>query len=245
LHRHDGSTATTIIELSVTRNHRWQASRSVVTHHVSPLDQCDIVEVDGIRVTSLERTLADLGSVVRPADRVAQALTDVRRRGHSTESIRATTDRLHRPGQAGTGVLRKLLDAIPFEGRVPDSWFEELLARCLLHPLIPTLVPQFEVFDGAGRLLGRVDLAIPELKLAIEAHSRRHHFGPQAEEADAHRDLGLASVGWEVLYIGWHATKTPTAVAQIVADVVASRRSDLRVLDSRLDVADSHLDKTG
>ena len=42
-----------------------------------------------------------------------------------------TAERLHRPGQRGTGVLLRHLDSIPFEGRVPDSWFEELVAACL------------------------------------------------------------------------------------------------------------------
>ena len=227
LHDLDGSNHLDTIEVSVERDHRWQFDNDVVAHHVTPLDPCDLVTIDGIATTGLARTLADLGSVVDGRDQLARALTDVRRRGCSPRWIRATADRLHRPGQAGTAKLLRLLDAIPFEGRVPESWFEELLTECLVDPRIPTLVPQYEIRRTDGTFVARVDLAIPELKLGIEAHSKRHHFGPQAESADADRDLRTAACGWELLYLGWHATKRPNEVADLVAAVIAARRTEL------------------
>ena len=226
LHRLDGADRDEVIEVSTDRRHRWQFPGAVVAHHVTPLDARDIVFIDGIAATSLPRTLADLGSVVH-RNRVAQALTSARRRGVSLERLRETAERLQRPGQSGTGTLLRFLDAIPFEGRVAESWFEELIARCLDDPRIPSLVPQHEILDDAGRFIARVDFAIPELRLAIEAHSKRFHFGPAAEAADADRDLRAAAAGWEMLYLGWHATKTPAAVADIVAAIVRTRRREV------------------
>ena len=226
LHRLDGFERSDVVEVSTDRRHRWQFAGTVVAHHVTPLDRCDIIHIDGISTTSLARTLADLGSVVR-RDQVAQALASARRRGASLRWIRETTERIARPGQSGTATLLRLLDTIPFEGRVPESWFEELLARCLDDPRIPPLVPQHEIRDHEGRFIARVDFAIPELKLAIEAHSKRHHFGPEAEAADADRDLRASAVGWEMLYLGWHATKTPGSVADIVAAIVRTRQGEV------------------
>ena len=226
LHDLDGSNTSDLIEVSVQRNHRWQFDDGVVAHHVTPLDPCDLVVVSGIRTTGIARTLADLGSVTH-RDRVAQALTHVRRKKHSLDWLRLTAERLHRPGQAGTGALLRCLDAIPHEGGVPDSWFEELLARCLDDPRIPALVPQHEICDERGEFVARVDLAIPELRLGVEAHSRRFHFGPDAESSDENRDLRLAACGWDLLYLGWHATKSPQVVAGIVGDVVAMRQGEL------------------
>ncbi len=120
--------------------------------------------------------------------------------------------------------MLRLLDAIPFEGRVPESWFEELLAHCLDDPRLPPLIPQYVIRDAASGFVARVDLAIPEVKLAIEAHSKRHHFGPQAEAADADRDLRAAACDWEMLYLGWHVTKRPADVVSLLADVIAARR---------------------
>lgn len=225
LHHLDGSDGHEIVEVSVDRSHRWQFGEGVVTHHVTPLEPCDIVTIDGISTTGLARTLADLGAVAH-RERVAQALTDARRRGASLRWIRNTADRLDRPGPSGTTTLLRLLDAIPSEGRVPESWFEELLARVLDDPRIPAPVAQYRILDDDGGFVARVDLAIPSVKLGIEAHSKRHHFGPQAECADADRDLRTAACGWELLYLGWHALKTPAAVVDLIATVVRARRRE-------------------
>jgi very-short-patch-repair endonuclease len=223
LHRLDGFTEVELAEVSISAHYRWQFPGNVVAHHIAELNSQDITEINGIRVTSLARTLADLGSVVS-TDLVAQALTAARREGCSTRWIRSVAERLDRPGQSGTSRILRLLDAIPHEGRVAESWFEELLARCLEDPRIPGLIRQHEIHDSAGTFVARVDLAVPRVTLAIEAHSKRHHFGPQAEAADADRDLRLAACGWEVLYLGWHATKTPREVADRVVAVVEARR---------------------
>ena len=119
-------------------------------HHVAAIDRRDVVTVDGIRTTGLARTLADLGSVVDPTA-VRRALTDARRRRTSLGWLRDTAERLHRPGQAGTGTLLRSLDATPLEGRVPGSWFEELVAMCLHDPGLPPAVPQYEIRDTGGR----------------------------------------------------------------------------------------------
>ncbi len=224
LHGLDGWSDCDVIEVTTDRRHRWQFDTSVVSHHVTPLVTEDVTEIDGIAVTTLARTLADLGSVVN-VDQLAQALTSARRSGCSLNWLRGTAERLDRPGQSGTGRLLRLLDAIPFEGRIPGSWFEELLARCLDDPRLPALVPQYEIHTPSGEFIARVDFAIPHVRLAIEAHSRRHHFGPLAETHDADRDLRAAACGWEMLYLGWHAMKQPGDVVSLIADVVAARSS--------------------
>ena len=116
-----------VVEASVERSFRLRLP-DTVTHHVTPLDRGDVTRIDGLPCTTLARTLADLGSVVRDRRRVSRALTAARRRHLDLAALRATAERLHRPGQSGTGTLLRLLDAVPTEGEVPDSWFEELLA---------------------------------------------------------------------------------------------------------------------
>ncbi|MEM1334470.1 MAG: hypothetical protein AAGG08_13540, partial [Actinomycetota bacterium] len=216
------------VEVSVDRSRRWQRRSPVTTHHVCAVDATDVTTVDRIPVTTIQRTLTDLGSIVRNRALVERALTDARRRSVSVESIREVQQRMHRPGQSGTGLLGRLLDTIPFEGRVSDSWFEEVLAACLADPRIPTPVRQHPIHDAAGSVIARVDLAIPSVRVGIEAHSRRFHFGPGAERLDETRDLMVAAAGWELIYVGWQQTKSPGAVADAIAGVVSARRSDLR-----------------
>lgn len=231
LHRLDGfdHAGMAVVEASVSRDYRMQLVGCVV-HHVTPFDPCDITRVDGIWCTTVARTMADLGSVVRDRRLVGRALTAARRRHIDLERLRTTADRLQRPGQSGTGVLIRLLDAIPFEGRVPDSWFEELVGLCLADPSLPKVVPQFSIRDDAGRIVARTDLGIPSVRLGLEAHSRQFHFGPLAEPLDEERDMAAARCGWELLYLGWYATKCPAAVLRVVKEVVRVRSCELRAL---------------
>ena len=159
-------------------------------------------------VTGLARTLCDLGSVVG-SDRVERALDDTRRRGVSLRWIQETAERLHRPGQAGTGILLTLLGDGPAgnqrsEARGSRSWSSDACAA----PDLPTLARQHVVRDADGRLVGILDLAFPTLRLGVEAHSRQFHFGRGAEHADEDRDHRLARCGWEVLYVGWQGAAT-------------------------------------
>jgi len=224
LHRLDGFEATSIIEVSVTRAHRWRHRDSTVAHHVDALGAPDIVVIDGVRCTGLARTLVDVGSVCPDPTMGRRALTDVRR-GASLRWVQSTAELLHRPCQRGSGLLSRHLASIPYEGRVPDSWFEELLARCLADSDLGAVVPQYPISRLDGRVVACTDIGLPDVKLGLEGHSRRFHFGPDAEPLDEQRDLAAAAYGWELLYLGWYATKCPTEVLSIVKQVAAARRA--------------------
>ena len=112
-------------------------------------------------------------------------------------------------------------------GRVPDSWFEELLALCVADGELGPVVPQYQIRRADGRVVASTDIGRPAVKLGLEAHSRRFHFGPDAEPLDEQRDLAVAACGWELLYLGWHATKRPAEVLELVHDVVAARQREL------------------
>lgn len=214
--------------MSVRRAFRLDPAVSAVTHHVRPLEPRDLTTIDGIRCTTIDRTLCDLGSVVHDLKQVRRALTSARRRGIDLNDVWASAERLHRPHQSGTGLLMRVLDSVPWEGQLPATWFEELLAVCLTDPSLPPIVTQYEIRDSSGRLVARTDLGIPSVRLGLEAHSRQFHFGPDAEPLDEDRDIAAARCGWELLYLGWYAAKRPADVLQIVKDVVHTRQRELR-----------------
>jgi hypothetical protein len=196
LHALDGfdSPHNAAVEASVSRSFRLDPAVSSVVHHVTPLDPADLTIVNGIRCTTVERTLADLGSVVRGRKPVRRALTRARRR----------------------------------EGTLPQTWFEELLGLCLEDPHLPPRVPQCPIRDEHGRIVARTDIGIPAVRLGIEAHSRTFHFGPDASALDEDRDIATTRCGWELMYLGWYATRKPAAVLAIVRDVVRVRARELR-----------------
>ena len=217
----DGFEVIDDIELSVLRP-RVVRIPGVTVHRVTQLDACDIVRWGPIRCTNRARTLCDLGASTEPL-MVERALDDAVRRGASVRWIRSTADRLHGPGRPGTRHLLAALGRLEGGGRVRDSWFEKLVELCLDDPTIGHFERQYELRDDRGRHVARFDLAVPEVKLGIEAHSREHHFGEEARMSDEHRDQAAAELGWDVMYLGYGAIRSPDAVRERVRARVEAR----------------------
>jgi len=196
----------------------------VAVHRTGHLDRCDIVTVAGVPCTNRARTLCDLGATVEPL-MVERALHDAVRRGTSLRWIADTVERLHVSGRSGTRVLAGALADLERAGRVPDSWFEKLVELCLDEPRIGAVVRQYALHDDDGRHVARFDLAIPEVRLGIEAHSREHHFSDEDVASDEHRDHEASVLGWDVMYLGYCSVRSPSSVlARVAARVEARRR---------------------
>jgi hypothetical protein len=185
LHRLDGLESCDLIETSAEGGTPRLAG--VVQHHASSLPRCDLVTVQGVHCTGIARTLTDLGSVAS-IETVERAFDDAVRRGTNPRWLRETAERLRRPGVAGPLVLLSLVDAFERRGTVRGSWFERLLELALQHPELDDLVIQHRLERSDGTHVATFDLALPDAKLAIEAHSRTHHFTEADESSDEFRD---------------------------------------------------------
>lgn len=92
-------------------------------HQTGALADVDRAVVKGIPVTSVGRTLVDLGAT-EPVRVVESALDGALRDGLVTRAfLRWRLDELHRPGPGGAGRLRTLLDGA--EGPVPGAGSHE------------------------------------------------------------------------------------------------------------------------
>lgn len=200
----------------------------VVQHWVEPLEPADLVVIDGIPCTGLARTVVDVNGL-GDWDLAVRAVDDFERRRASLNWLRLTAERLHRPGQSGTGVTLSLLDRRQRGGRVPDSWFERLVERCMSIPGLPPWERQHEVADHDGHPFARLDLACPKLLLGVEGHSRAFHFGQRPEAFDERRDNRLGAHGWYVSYVGWYDTEDPALVAATIESIARHRAALLGV----------------
>jgi hypothetical protein len=225
LHRLDGFHDAPTPEIIGRRGCRRIGGIDVIQHWVEPLDPDDLVVIDGIPCTGLARTVVDVCGL-GDRNRSMRVFDDFERRGGSLNWLRMTTQRLHRPGQAGTGVVFELLDRRQRGGRVPDSWFERLVDHCLHMPGLPPWVRQHEVRDADGHVVARLDLACPTLLLGVEAHSKQFHFGQCPEALDQRRDNRAAVEGWDITYVGWYDTEQPAVVAKTI-ESIARRRATL------------------
>ena len=98
-----------------------------------------------------------------------------------SRDVTALRDALGRPGRNGTGIVRAILDGHP---RARSARGGER-ARGAVHAAsrkrydLPSSRLQHEVWE-TGRFVGRVDAAVPRLKLAIEVDGFEHHSTPEA-----------------------------------------------------------------
>jgi very-short-patch-repair endonuclease len=197
-----------LIEVCFERgNHRDLSALGTVSMHTwSFTSRDDIAVIDGIRVTSIARTLVQLGAVC-DIDAVEAALDSALRKGASPRWIESTWKRLRRTGPWGGDGLEAVMYDPSRSGVLSESQLELLVERVISDPALPTPVRQFEVQTSDGPK--RLDLAFPTARLGIEGHSKQVHFGPAAEEADNLRDIALAAEGWEILYITWGMAHEP------------------------------------
>lgn len=165
--------------------------------------------MEGIPITSPERTLVDLAAVVGP-DRLEDALDTALRRRLTT--VRRMKLRVRAEGgRKGIGKLRKLLEERDGEGRPSESRFETRLHRLLLdHGLPPTR--QFTIWNGGG-FVARVDFCFVEAKLIVEADGYQWHSSRRAWQRDRERRNELTEMGWQVIQLTWddvtrHAERT-------------------------------------
>jgi hypothetical protein len=176
---------------------RWRRARheGLVVHETKALQGVDIAVVEGIPVTTPERTLLDLGAVCHESV-VEMALDKLEHRGLVTrQSVQATLGRLAKQGRNGAGTLRRLLAVQDRERRAPESEMETALIQCLRRDGWPEPVPQYEIRQG-GVLVARVDAAYPQWRIAVEYQSDEHHSGRRASEHDNDRRLRIIAAGW-------------------------------------------------
>jgi hypothetical protein len=228
LHGIDGFRLQPPAEVVGPRSCRRIHGLDVVQHWVEPLDADDLTHIDGIPCTSFARTVVDVCGVV-DGDLALRAVDDFERRRASLNWLRLTAERVHRPGQAGTGVALRLLDRRQRGGRVPDSWFERLVERCLAMPDLPPWVSQHEVREADGRVVARLDLACPDLLYGVEANSREFHFGQRAESIDQRRENRCTALGWQISYVGWYDTESPGTVAKTIEAIARRRAAQLGI----------------
>ena len=151
----------------------------------------DVVRApSGLWLTCLPRTLLDCAALLTPEALVC-LLDDLLHRG------RASPDQLaqlvhQRAGQPGVAALRQAVADSDGRSESPT----ESLARLLLLPRLPHLVPQVELRGRSGSLLARFDLADKRLRLAVELDGRRGHAGDAMVAKDRRRDRHTRDLGW-------------------------------------------------
>jgi very-short-patch-repair endonuclease len=167
-------------------------------HRLGYLSPSDVECRSGIPRTRPAATIIGLAAVVSPLS-LERALDDALVRGLvNCAQIERRLERAGSAGRPGTSALADLLRVRAGMLRWTQSEFERQLFALIDRAGLPRPIPQFEVRLPSGRR-AFLDFAWPDVLVALEANSYRHHGGRLAWSKDNTRNNEVISLGWRVL----------------------------------------------
>lgn len=179
-------------------NARQHAGRTLRPRELS-LQPDDVVRHEsGLWLTGPLRTLVDCADLLEP-DALVCALDDVLHRELVTADELEAAVAVRR-GDRSAPALRTAVSLSDGRAESPS----ETLARLILKPALPDLVPQVELYDETGGLLARFDLGDERVRLAVEADGRRGHAGEEMVAKDRRRDWRSSQRGWWTERATWY-----------------------------------------
>ena len=205
---------------TVLRRHRRVQRPPFVVHESKDLLPMDVVDLDGIAVTTPVRTIVDLGASA-PSWLVERCLDDgLRRELFTAWDVRCFIARVARSGRNGIGTIRPLIEERLEWATLTDSTLEDLF-RSVVTPLpVPAPDVQFKLFDTVGDFVGRFDFAYEERLAFFETDSIRWHMDPVAFERDREKQNRAHALGWTVYRITWRQLlDDPESVRRLVMEV--------------------------
>jgi hypothetical protein len=102
-----------------------------------------------------------------------------------------------RAGDRGVAAARVALGLVRLGSESP---METIVRLIVVEAGFPEPALNIDVHDAAGVFLGRVDMAWPELRIAIE-YDGEHHRERDVFQRDRRRQGGFAVAGWIVLHV--------------------------------------------
>jgi hypothetical protein len=203
-------------------SHTTHEFPDVIVRRNHDLDETHVIDVDGLPVTTVARTLFDLAGVL-PFREFARVAEGAILKGRTTlDHLDAMLVQVGRRGKPGTRAVRTFLDMR--SGGDPKATVLERKGRAVLsNGGLPLPLPEYRFPWDPIR---RFDDAYPDAKVAIEWDSREWHAQLEAMTSDRRRDREAASHGWLIVRFTWvDVTRNPTEVVATVATLLDQRRS--------------------
>ncbi|HET9104167.1 MAG TPA: DUF559 domain-containing protein [Solirubrobacteraceae bacterium] len=192
----------------------------IQVHRSRTLDSArDVVEVRGIPVTSVARTLLDLAEVITPRG-VTRALDQAEiLRCLDVVAIRDQLKRNH--GRHGAPVLAELIQCHHGADTLTASELEERVLALIRRANLPApevnamiALPEGEPIYG--------DFVWRAQRLIVETDGRASHGTAQAFEGDRTRDQRALLGGWRVVRFTWRqVVEDPARVAATIAALLS------------------------
>ncbi len=204
--------------------HRAHAELELRVHTSTNLTAADVLRDGAIPVTSVARTLMDLGALV-PRDlslaELREAIDRAVDRGLASDPWLwwLLAERRCR-GRNGVACFEEALAARAGLGPT-ESWLEREVLRILGEGGVRLPVTQ-RVVRRNGRFAARVDFLYEYERIVLEALGYGYHRTPAQMEADTRRANDLQLLGFEVYqFTTRQVTGSPASVVSTVVDALA------------------------
>jgi hypothetical protein len=224
LHRYDGFSEG-VVEITVPHSRRDFAMDGVIVHSSNDWAPDDVTIVDGIPVSTPERTLCTLAAVSTD-DRVENAVDGAERdRTIQRPELTDVHGDVRERGRNGVAAIGRILTRRAELAGIPHTVLERRMLNLLERHDIPLPACQVPVRRPDGKL-AYLDFAYRDLLLGIEVDGNVAHALPKQRAADntrgnavALRDIRLIRFTYE------QVTSEPEMVAATVRNHLRARRS--------------------
>lgn len=217
-----------VVHLTRTDGRTGRREAGVVQHR-GLLRENDIESINGLRVTRPARCAVEV-ITMGTAEPTLVTINSLLHAGRLTreELVAANRDLKHWPSTLSAAVVLRLCDE-----RI-ESVGETRTAFLCYDRHLPRPVPQVEIKDDRGWIVGRVDFAWPDAGVFLEFHGREKYlrYRRDGESLDAYLmrekrriELICQLTGWVCIPITWADLERPHATAARIRRVLESRRS--------------------
>jgi very-short-patch-repair endonuclease len=195
----------------------------LVVHRCRNIDQGDVIDLgNGMRVTSVARTLFDVGGVVGHRRVVSSLENALDRKLVDIDAISEVTLRLFHRRRPGAKEIRSALLAREEWSSALQSDLEVKVLSAIRRAGLPMPHVQYELSFEDGHIV-RFDFAWPHVRIALEVDHSFWHAGSEESRKDKSRDRKVAALGWQTLRITEEDVRI--GLDGVMADLVAVIRT--------------------
>ena len=178
--------------------------------------------VDGIPVTTVERTVMDLCASCRTKRAEWLVKTVVSMKLTTIGKLATLLTEMAKPGRKGISLLRATLAALDDEP-MDATELEKLVIAVIKAAGLPLPVREVQV-GGTTAPVGRIDFLYRTARIVIEADSKAWHGNWVATEDDQRRDKKLIAAGYYIVRTNWRElVQEPELLTDALAALLEAR----------------------
>ena len=182
----------------ITPYNRWSRCHDGLRVHQGRVPADSVVTLDGLPVVTLDHAVSDVLCTAprRLALCCADQVAATQPRAQQAAFVQQVAERLaNRADRRGTRRAEQLLELVDGAAESPA---ESSLRLIIADAGFPLPQVQYEIRGMDGAVLWRLDLAWPQVRVALEYDGFAAHAGREAH--DAARDADLQRRGWLVIH---------------------------------------------